>query len=740
MKLQGKLLIVIFLVLIIFGVSAGITTTVVLSTYGEKEIGKIREDELTRIRQNIKNYVDIAYKTIESNYENSRDNQWLQKHYGQRLKNIIDIAESIIRDKKQLVKAGEITVQKAKQIAAGSIAAIRYDNGSGYIWINDTGKPYPKMIMHPTIPTLDGKVLNNPKYNCALGKKQNLFQAFVEKTEAHGQGFVDYLWPKPTEGGLTKDQPKLSYVRLDAEWGWVIGTGIYVDDAQEDAMERIKSDISKMRYDEDETGYFWINNMEKPYPRMVMHPTVPSLDGKILDSSKFNCALGKKQNLFQAMVEAAEKNGDGYVDYLWPKPTPDGLTREQPKLSYVRLFKPLNWVIGTGVYVDSIDTVIAEKSKRLKTTIHSLAVTILVVGVLIFLFLAGISYLLARRFFIRKINDAASFAQTIAGGDLTRSLKITGKDEIGILAASLNNMNRSIKGMVEAIADGVAVVSTSSADLSGISEKMADRAAGMAQKANMVATATEEMSANMNSVATASEEASTNVKMVAIAAEQMAATVNEIAQNSEKARSIANEAVAQGKSASEKVNRLGIAATEISKVTEVITEISEQTSLLALNATIEAARAGEAGKGFSVVANEIKELSRQTPEATKDIKLKIDGIQSSTAETVTEIVQIADVIDKVNDIVSIIATAVEEQSVTTREIAGNVSYASAGIEEVNANVTQSSSVVGDLAGDIAELNNSATEMSDSISQVNTNAEDLSKLAGQLKEMVNKFKR
>ncbi len=352
-------------------------------------------------------------------------------------------------------------------------------------------------------------------------------------------------------------------------------------------------------------------------------------------------------------------------------------------------------------------------------------------------------YILIGLLFMRSITKLFvtidTFTKTIADGDLSRSLNMNRKDEIGMLAASLDNMNFRLREMVKTIVNGVSIMSASSDDLSAISELMAGRATNMSEKANTVATATEQMSANMNSVATASEEASTNVKMVATAAEEMAATVNEIAQNSEKARSITNDAVDQAKSASDKVNKLGNAADEISKVTEVITEISEQTNLLALNATIEAARAGEAGRGFAVVANEIKELARQTPEATRDIKSKIEDIQSSTSVTVTEIGQISDVINKVNEIVSVIAIAEEEQNVTTREIAGNVANASIGIEEVNLNVAQSSTVSGDLVSDIAELNESAADMSENISKVNLNAEDLSKLAAQLKEMVGKFK-
>ncbi len=352
-------------------------------------------------------------------------------------------------------------------------------------------------------------------------------------------------------------------------------------------------------------------------------------------------------------------------------------------------------------------------------------------------------YLLIGYYFLRSITrpfkTIDAFTMNIANGDLTGALRIHQKDEVGELAASLNTMSARLREMVKAMTSGVGVVTTASADLSAIAEGMAGGAAGMTEKANTVAAAAEEMSVSMASVAAASEEASTNVKMVATATEEMAATVDDIARHSEMGRSIAAEAVDGSNSASAKVHRLGQAVDEIGKVTEVITEISEQTNLLALNATIEAARAGEAGKGFAVVANEIKELARRTPEATQDIKNRIDTIQTSTAETVREIEGITEVIQKVDDIVSGIATAVEEQSVVTREIAGNVANASAGIEAVNHNVAQSASVAGNVAGEIADLNASVSEMSDNIINIKTNAEGLSRLAAELKEQADRFK-
>ena len=133
----------------------------------------------------------------------------------------------------------------------------------------------------------------------------------------------------------------------------------------------------------------------------------------------------------------------------------------------------------------------------------------------------------------------------------------------------------------------------------------------------------------------------------------------------------------------EEMQKLGKAAQEIGQVTETITNISAQTNLLALNATIEAARAGTAGKGFAVVANEIKELARQTAEATEDIKARIAGIQNSTGTAITDIGQITAVIKEVGGIVSSIAAAIEEQATVTKDVAGNIAQASAGVRDAN---------------------------------------------------------
>jgi methyl-accepting chemotaxis protein len=260
----------------------------------------------------------------------------------------------------------------------------------------------------------------------------------------------------------------------------------------------------------------------------------------------------------------------------------------------------------------------------------------------------------------------------------------------------------------------------------------------MSGRTATVAAAAEESSANTLSVAASMEQASINLSSVASATEEMSATIGEISASSERARAISADAGAQATAVSALMTRLGQAAQEIGKVTEVITDISSQTNLLALNATIEAARAGAAGKGFAVVANEIKELAKQTAAATEDIKGKIGGVQNSAGSAISDIQKITGVIAEVGHLVAGIATAIEEQAAVTRDVAGNIAQASAGVQEANERVAQTASVSKTMAQDIAGVDAAAGDIRSGGEQVQSSAAELSRLAEQLTSLVGQF--
>ena len=378
---------------------------------------------------------------------------------------------------------------------------------------------------------------------------------------------------------------------------------------------------------------------------------------------------------------------------------------------------------------------LAEVNKSVHHAIISVIIsTSLILGIIIL-----VSWLLLKVNIISPLQRAGEFIKAIAGGDLSRTISLKNRDEIGAMMTDLNDMSSQLGTMFRNISESGAKLLNSSNDILTTSEELSNVSNDLSGQAHTVAAASEEMSANMSTVSNTMDHTTNQVNMMAASVEEMTATVQEIAKNTSKAHGITGTAVSQAETAAARMMALKDIAQDIGKITKTITEISEQTNLLALNATIEAARAGEAGKGFAVVAHEIKELAQQTAAATDDIREKIDGIQTSTTGAAQDIGQVSQVIGEVNEIVAAIAAAVEEQSVTSREIARNVLEASQGVEEVKDNVAQSSQVSGEVARDISDVSQTANLMAASSSQLRLSSGDLAQLAGQLEEMVQRFK-
>ncbi|MCD6525490.1 MAG: cache domain-containing protein [Desulfuromonas sp.] len=302
------------------------------------------------VDQHARDLLDAVMLNVESEYKSYQfHKQTTLDRRKSELTNIVDLAMSYIDEAYADYRAQRVTLKKAQQTAMDRVRLLRYDHGVGYLWINDDKKPVPRMLMHPTLPQLDGEVLDNRMFNTASGHNENLFSASVRVTEKFGAGYIDYLWPKPTPRGLTAQQPKISYVKLFEPWRWIVGTGVYIDDIELEAQRRLGAIVEELRQTfahvrVADTGYMFIFNGKK---EMLIHPT--TLKNQLRDMK--NPITG--DTLVDELIAQADKPQHPF-EYLWDKPEKKGDYRYL-KRAYVRYFEPLDWYIVSTMYVDEID-------------------------------------------------------------------------------------------------------------------------------------------------------------------------------------------------------------------------------------------------------------------------------------------------------------------------------------------------------------------------------------------------
>jgi methyl-accepting chemotaxis protein len=322
----------------------------------------------------------------------------------------------------------------------------------------------------------------------------------------------------------------------------------------------------------------------------------------------------------------------------------------------------------------------------------------------------GLSLVIARSL-IHQLARIGIALEHLANGDLTHRTEPLRQDEVGAMAVACNHAVESVATSLRSVGEASTGVSTAAQRMAGISDDLTASAATTADQAGVVAVSARDMSAHAGVIAGGIQELAASIADIAKHAHDAAATASRAAQGAD-----------HGVVAMQHLSQTG---QSIGSIVGLIESIAEQTNLLALNATIEAARAGEAGRGFAVVANEVKELARQTAAATHDIAAKTAEVRSGSEQAAAAVVAVVDLVRTVSDLQNSIASAVEEQAATTRELSGTIAAVATGADSI--------------AGTISAVAAAADRTRTAAEQTRQASTALSGLAGDLGAAISRFR-
>lgn len=597
---------------------------------------------------------------------------------------------------------------------------------------------------------------------------------------------------------------------------------------QAEAQQAVLQAVKGLRYDQKE--YFWIHKFSAGTPEMLMHPTVPSLNGKVLDAPVFNSATSlqaglnapitpasdDKKNIFVAFNEVVQQAGEGYVTYNWSKPKAGGGVTEElfPKLSYVKKIDGWDWVVGSGIYTDDVAARFWALAGEFGTAV---ALTMLIIALVIRWQIRSITRPLdelrsmvttvgkTSDFSLRVDTDAQdevgqtaaafnqlmaaqqvavaevnSVVEAIAAGDFSRRVNADLRGDLAIMKNAVNASAQSVEQTMQALQDTMkalyngdfsqrmssqvkgelraavddAMQATQSllddvgrvmnavaqgdmrgritaegrGDLARLKQLINDSLDALSrtlrainQNTRQVAAASNETSQAISQISDGAQNQMHAIGQLANAVRETASSVGDVSRNTETASARSRESMSLVRAGRDKMQTMvevvnGIAANseKINRITEVIEGIANKTNLLSLNAAIEAARAGEHGKGFSVVAEEVGKLAANSAESTQEIAQLVQQAVNEARRAVQTVQDVSHDMEQIehgaheaDGMMQRISAALEQQSAAVQQINNNMaslnqiaeSNASAS-EEITATVIELSKIADDTRREV----------------------------------------
>ena len=510
--------------------------------------------------------------------------------------------------------------------------------------------------------------------------------------------------------------------------------------SEADAKKQAADLVRDLRFDNG--NYFWIDTAEGV--------NVVLLGRDVEGKNRLNIVDPNGKKFIQEIIASGLKEGGGFTDFSFPKPNE---TESLPKRSYSLLFKPYNWVIGTGNWVDHIEKDVQVKVEENKRQV-SYDITLTVVIALIALGLVSAFAMYISRKMSEPVVKVAEGVKQIAAGDLgIADLEVGSKDEIGQLAYSVNEMKQHLKELIRGIANSSSQVAAASEQLTAGAEQSAHVVTQVAESINEVAQGAEKQMRAVTETSSAVEHISSGMQQAAAGSAQAAEHSTQAARKAKEGDLAVGRAVTQMASIERTVNnsaqvvaKLGERSKEIGQIVSVISGIAGQTNLLALNAAIEAARAGEQGRGFAVVADEVRKLAEQSQEAAQRIAELIGEIQGDTDQAVVamsegtrEVKVGSEVVTAAGQAFAEITELVAHVSEQVQDISQVMQRMSQGSEKIVTSVHTVSNLSEAAMGEAQTVSAATEEQSASMEEIASSSRALANLAQDLQEAVNRFR-